>query len=110
MTRLTIAMLGLIFCATEASAQELRYTPDPPRSSAVVREYRAANPCPATGQTTGACQGWAIDHRWPLCAGGPDTVENLGWMTDADKLKKDRFEWAVCRHLRKLRDVVGVVR
>jgi hypothetical protein len=102
--------LALIFFAWPAPAQPLRYTPDPQRSADVVREYRAANPCPATGLTTGACPGWAVDHRWPLCAGGKDAVDNLGWMADADKLKKDRFEWAVCRHLRALRDVVGAVR
>jgi hypothetical protein len=70
------------------------------RDPAKVREFRRLNPCPATGRTTGACGGYVVDHKWPLCAGGPDAIDNLQWQTEADALAKDKIEWRVCRQLR----------
>ncbi len=64
-----------------------------------VRLFRAANPCPATGKTAGACPGWVVDHVVPLCAGGADQPSNMQWQTRADSVVKDRWERRVCRAL-----------
>ena len=55
------------------------------RSRQVVAEFRAANPCPLTGKTTGACHGWDISHGCPLFCGAPcaDEVANLAWLPHA---------------------------
>jgi hypothetical protein len=44
-----------------------------------------------------------IDHIEPLCAGGPDAIENLQWQTRADSLVKDKAERRQCRELASLR-------
>lgn len=72
------------------------------RDQSVVREFRKTHACPATQKFTGACGGYVVDHKWPLCAGGPDTVDNMQWQTRKDALAKDKVEWAVCRKLRSL--------
>jgi hypothetical protein len=70
-----------------------------PRSRAVLRDFQRQHPCPSTGKTTGACPGWIRDHRWPLCAGGSDTVENLVWSPIAEAKLKDKWEVKMCRRL-----------
>lgn len=67
------------------------------RSRAVLRDYQAIHPCPSTGQTTGPCPGWALDHVIPLACGGCDAVENLQWLKTSIKSCggsecKDRWE------------------
>lgn len=52
---------------------------------------------PATGQHTGPCKGWAIDHVIPLAVGGCDAVSNLQWLpveikSCAGTVCKDRWE------------------
>lgn len=59
------------------------------RSTAVLRAFRGAHPCPASGATEGACPGWAIDHVIPLAVGGCDAVSNLQWLPDRIKSSKD---------------------
>lgn len=67
----------------------------------VVRAWlKRANPCPATGQASGSCPGYVVDHVEPLCAGGADTSSNMQWQTTADGKAKDRAEHARCRALR----------
>jgi len=72
------------------------------RSAAEVLEFKRHNPCPSTGQRRGACPGWQIDHVWPLCSGGPDTLENMQWLTVAEHRIKTRADLRVCRYLRKI--------
>ncbi len=72
-----------------------------PRSPAMVRAFRKLNPCPATGKTAGACPGWVVDHRIPLCAGGPDDPRNMAWSTVADGKWKDGIERQLCARLKK---------
>lgn len=55
------------------------------RSKAVIRAYREIYPCPVTGQTRGACPGWAINHVIPLSRKGCDAVINLQWVPDSIK-------------------------
>ncbi len=66
------------------------------RSSSVLAAFKKRYACPATGMSTGACPGWAIDHVIPLACGGCDHVSNLQWLPDDIKSKavtgKDRFE------------------
>jgi predicted TIM-barrel enzyme len=45
--------------------------------------------------------GYVVDHVVPLCAGGPDTPENMQWQElDASKAK-DRFEDALCAAMKR---------
>ncbi len=72
-----------------------------PRNPATVRAFRKANPCPSTGNRSGPCPGFVVDHRIPLCAGGPDDVRNMAWQASADAKWKDGVERALCARLKK---------
>lgn len=70
------------------------------RSTAVINAFKRLHPCPATGVTTGACPGWAIDHVIPLASCGCDAVYNMQWLPNsiksaAGKDAKDRWERVV---------------
>ena len=67
------------------------------RSQNMKAAFRLLHPCPATGKTTGKCEGYVIDHIWPLCAGGCDVPQNMQWQTKAESVRKDRLEWKMCR-------------
>lgn len=83
------ALLIFVFlCVSSQAAQ--------PRSKAVLAEFQRQNPCPSTGKTKGACEGWIKDHKIPLCAGGSDSVDNLQWQTVADAKRKDVEERKMC--------------
>lgn len=71
------------------------------RDAGQVREFRKNNPCPATGKTSGACPGWVVDHMIPLCAGGPDTPDNMQWQDKATSLRKDKYERQLCTNIKK---------
>lgn len=67
------------------------------RSRAVLAAFQRLHPCPATGKTTGSCEGWAINHTLPLSCGGCDAVSNLDWMpveikSCSDPWCRDRWE------------------
>jgi hypothetical protein len=51
------------------------------RSADALRAFRAMKPCPATGRTGGACPHYEVNHRIPLECCGPDTSENMEWLT-----------------------------
>lgn len=70
------------------------------RDSKARASFQRAHPCPATGKARGACPGYVVDHKRPLCAGGPDTPANMQWQTTAQAKKKDRLELEECRALR----------
>jgi hypothetical protein len=40
-----------------------------------------SHPCPATGEISGACPGYVIDHIIPLKRGGADELANMQWQT-----------------------------
>jgi 5-methylcytosine-specific restriction endonuclease McrA len=70
------------------------------RSAAVIAAFRSFYACPSTGQVTGACPGWAVDHVIPLACGGRDAVYNMQWLpltikSAAGKDAKDRWERTV---------------
>lgn len=62
------------------------------RSQSAKVEFKLANPCPANGAHKGPCKGYVIDHRIGLCVGGPDTAQNMRWMTIETAKAKDRWE------------------
>ena len=84
--------------------EEIRYCGPPPRNadgsikrrSDVVTAFKRQHPCPVTGETTGSCTGWQIDHVIPLACGGCDSVNNMQWLPESLKTVpvtgKDRFE------------------
>lgn len=72
--------------------------PNPKRSQAPVEAFKKANPCPTkcklyvregsrfvVWKQCGRCQ---VDHICPLACCGPDTPENMQWLTAEDNLKK----------------------
>lgn len=67
------------------------------RSRAIRAEFVRSNPCPATGQTRGACPGWQVDHREALVCGGKDELPNLQWLDIATHKAKTRAEVKLCR-------------
>jgi hypothetical protein len=62
------------------------------RSPAARASFRRQHPCPATGQTSGACPGYVIDHVQALKHGGSDRPGNMQWQTKAAARAKDRWE------------------
>ena len=72
-----------------------------PRSKAARTDFIRSHPCPATGQTRGACPGFVVDHVDPLCAGGPDEASNMQWQSVDAAKAKDRLEVQRCRDLKK---------
>lgn len=66
------------------------------RSAPAKRSFRASNPCPATGKTTGSCKGYVVDHKTPLACGGADAPSNMQWQTTAEAKLKDKTERAGC--------------
>lgn len=72
------------------------------RSAAAILAFKRHNPCPATGQRSGSCPGWQIDHRIPLCLGGFDQPVNMQWLSVAEHKLKTKDDIRSCRMLRKL--------
>ena len=67
------------------------------RSPAQVRLFKQTHPCPATGNTTGKCPGYVVDHIHALCVCGKDRPVNMQWQTIADAKKKDRIECKIVK-------------
>lgn len=75
----------------------LLLTNTPARDPTVAAHFRATHPCPLTGTIEKWCHGYVVDHKWPLCAGGLDTVENMQWQTVEEGKIKDRLEIQLCK-------------
>jgi hypothetical protein len=73
-----------------------------PRVSTAEAEFRAANPCPATGLPRGLCKGYVVDRIIPVVCGGAEAPDNMQWQTLAEAKAKDRWERIGCRPGRKL--------
>jgi hypothetical protein len=72
------------------------------RSRALRAEFQRLHPCPSTGQPTGACPGYQVDHREALVCGGLDDLTNLRWLSLEEHQAKTRVEVKLCRsHLRR---------
>lgn len=74
---------------------------DQPRSRLAEAQFRLAYPCPATGETQGACKGYVIDRIIPLVCGGAEDPANMQWQTIAEAKAKDKWERIGCRPGRK---------
>lgn len=71
------------------------------RNPAVVRDFQRLAVCPSTLRRGGPCPGYVIDHKWPLCACGPDQVANLEYQDTVAAKAKDAVEKRQCAALRK---------
>lgn len=71
------------------------------RSTTEVRHFKAHNPCPSTGKTTGSCPGYQVEHTQPLCACGPDKESNMTWMATAEHKIKTKADNKHCADLKK---------
>lgn len=71
------------------------------RSRAVKRAFAKEHPCPTTEKSIPSCPGYVIDHKIPLCAGGPDAVSNMQWQTLAESYRKDASEREYCACVKK---------
>jgi hypothetical protein len=67
------------------------------RSEKAKHDFKAENPCPATGKRTGACPGYVIDHIQALVCGGADSPANMQWQTVAEGKAKDAWERDGCK-------------
>jgi hypothetical protein len=63
--------------------------------------FMKKHPCPANGNTRGACPGYIVDHIKPLCAGGANHPSNMQWQTRTEAKVKDKKEPEMCRSNRK---------
>lgn len=71
------------------------------RSEKAKHDFKAANPCPATGKRAGACPGYVIDHIQALACGGADSPANMQWQSVAEGKAKDTWERDGCRPSRQ---------
>jgi len=62
------------------------------RSESARNAFMHDHPCPSTGQNSGSCPGYVIDHIDPLECGGADAPSNMQWQTIADAKAKDKTE------------------
>jgi hypothetical protein len=67
------------------------------RSPGARHHFKQLHPCPVTGQSTGKCRGYVIDHVRPLACGGADHPSNMQWQTVPDAKAKDKWERIGCR-------------
>jgi hypothetical protein len=101
------AILIVLACNTECKAADpvpiRRDCPawKPTRSREVTLAFQRLHPCPATGLRYGACPGYQKDHIVALCRMGPDTVENLQWLTIAEHERKTVHDIQLCKEYRR---------
>ena len=62
------------------------------RSKAAKDTFKKNNPCPSTGESSGPCPGYVVDHVVPLKRGGSDTPANMQWQTKEEAKAKDKIE------------------
>lgn len=76
-------------------ARDIETSPQGRAPTNAMREFRKQ-----TGYPHGR-KGFVVDHIVPLCAGGPDAVQNLQWQERAASYKKDAFERELCRAMKR---------
>jgi hypothetical protein len=90
-------IIAIPFLATIADA----------RDASQVRAFRKGNPCPTTGQTTGACKEWIVNHKKALCLGGLDDPSNMEWQEYKESLRMDVLEREACMWKRKYEELLA---
>lgn len=99
--RLIALAMGLFaVCASTLAQAQIK------RSSTEVRAFRQANQCPATELNRGSCPGYEVDHVVALCLGGPDTVDNMQWLSIDVHRAKTRIDVSECRANRALKSAL----
>lgn len=76
------------------------------RSSSEARAFRQVNECPATDLKQGSCPGYEVDHVIALCLGGPDTIDNMQWLSIDVHRAKTRIDVSECRANRALKSAL----
>ncbi len=66
----TVSRTGDYHCHRASSRATPREAPK--RSRSARSAFRRVYPCPTTGETTGSCPGYEVDHVVPLACGGRD--------------------------------------
>lgn len=113
MKALALVLLAVLAGSSLAQPVDPRYCGPPERTAAGVIKrsttqralFVSMHPCPVTGQVSGACAGWQVDHVVPLACGGCDAPQNMQWLPTAIKTCaastgipcKDRWERTVYR-------------
>ena len=105
-----LALLAALSLCAQAQDIDPRFAGPPARDADgnISRSTRQRalfvrmHPCPANGNVTGACPGWAVDHPIPLACGGIDAPVNMQWLpveikSCAGQFCKDRWERRVYR-------------
>lgn len=62
------------------------------RSHTATDAFKREHPCPANGNSRGACPGYVIDHVKALKRGGADDPSNMQWQTKEEAKAKDKWE------------------
>jgi hypothetical protein len=96
------ACFGTLCVLLAATSTVFGAAADPKRSFKAEVLFRLAHPCPSTGETQGACNGYVIDRIVPLVCGGVEEPGNMQWQTLAEAREKDRWERIGCRPGRRL--------
>ena len=84
-------------CAVSLSMLTLDTDARQLRSSSAKAAFKASQPCPANGNSSRPCPGYAIDHVVPLVCGGADSPVNMQWQTIAAAREKDKWETLGCK-------------
>lgn len=103
-------VIGVLDLSTNAqSANNDRLISTQP--AAIEASMRDADPTPRDRSAvivfmrqTGHPNGWpghVVDHIVPLCAGGPNTPDNMQWQELQASYRKDGFERELCNALRR---------
>lgn len=66
------------------------------RSETAKNLFKSFHPCPSTGEASGPCPGYVVDHIMPLACGGADDPANMQWQTVMQGKAKDRWERRGC--------------
>ena len=87
----TVLVIAFIIAATAIAGEPIH------RDYRQRSLFRYLHPCPSTGSTKGACPGYQIDHIKALELGGPDSDENMQWLTIEEHRKKTKQDNAAAR-------------
>lgn len=82
--------LALLLATSAAAAAEPADRPGAARA-----EFKRAHPCPSGAGPL--CEGWEVDRRVPLCAGGREEAGNYQWLTREQAREKNRQDAELCR-------------
>lgn len=68
-----------------------------PRDKVERDRFVRQNPCPANGNTKGACPGYEVDHKKALMNGGDDKPSNMQWQKRHEHKDKTKNDFDQCK-------------